>query len=303
MKCARVSGLLLAGMVGAAVWACNSAPPGTAPTPQAQSEFVAPIENGNLNTGGTASFGPMAAAATTIPVDGWCSQTRYRCAETALQKNIVQRASAASGSSGRSIIGSPWLTDAAGGDGGRMLMAIQRYVNWTRARAPKASQADIERQMANDLAQTYNSTQQSQFVARIKARTVIYAPNFNGPLPGPPTTDQGALDYLGIQKQCKEWADSLVQAVGGRTFAYANSAAVSSTNARPGMGLYKLDSTHAALIIDIYWKNGIAYLFQLAEANMGSGWPQNPPGQVPWERTVRTDRQISLSGYKIVSFD
>jgi hypothetical protein len=237
------------------------------------------------------------------PVDGWCSQTGYRCAETALQKRIVDRARSASGYSGRSVIGSPWLTDADGSDGLRMRTAIKRYIDWTRAAQPKVSQAEIERQMRNDFVATYDSSQQSAFVARIKARTPIYPPNFIGPVPEAPVTDQAALDHLGVQAQCKEWADRIVQQMGGRTFTYASGGAVAGGNARPGMGFYKLDASHAALIIDIRWLNGNAVEFRLAEANMGGGWPKNPAGQVPWERTVRTDRRVPLAGYKVVSFE
>jgi hypothetical protein len=255
---------------------------------------------------GVAAATTMAVTSSSTPVDGWCSVTGYRCAETGLQQRIVARARYASGSSGPSVIGvSPtWLTDAAGGDGLRMRTAIKRYIDWTRAPQPKVSQTEIERQMRNDFAATYDSSQQYAFVARIKARTPIYPPYFIGPIPyALPTTDQAALDYLGIRRQCKEWVDTLVREAGGRTYTYAGAPVVSATSARPGMGFFKLDSSHAALIIDVRWQNGTAVEFQLAEANMGGGWPKNPPGQVPWERTVRTDRKAGLSGYKIVRFE
>jgi hypothetical protein len=63
-----------------------------------------------------------------------------------------------------------------------------------------------------------------------------------------------------------------------------------------GIGSYafKSDKKHATIIIAVYWDKGQPTKLRLAESNWGTGWA-NPDGQIPWDRTIRIDRTISVS--------
>jgi hypothetical protein len=230
-------------------------------------------------------------------VAGWSDATGYRHSETTKQRAIV--AAALSGGNGRpspqSVIGSPWQTDTAGGDGGRMRLAIQDVYNyWVANKKPSLPLATIpatvQATMRNRLAATYPLAQQNAFVERIRRV-------FNGTVP---TTDDGTLTYLGIRAQCKEFADRMVQSGGGAKKSYG-SAAVAMTNIRPGMYAFKNGNGHAAIIVAVYWgANGQPTQLRLAESNWGVGW-NNPLGQVPWERIITTGRTVPISDYYVVA--
>lgn len=247
---------------------------------------------------GSVTTQTLAATATTV--DGWSSVTGFRRAETAVQRNIVQEASAANGeSSGRSMMGPPWLTDTAGGDGERMRIAITRWYDHLSGRLPGMTAAQVQAQMKRDLSATYDATRQTALVNRIvevwERRFSIIGP----PAPPPRQGDnQGVMDFMGIRKQCLEWADTLAQNAGGRGLTYS-AAAVSASAARPGMGLFHV-GVHAMIIVDIEWRGGVPVRFKVAEANWANDW-MNPNGQIPWQRVVSVGRIVG-TGYRIVSF-
>jgi hypothetical protein len=116
-----------------------------------------------------------------------------------------------------------------------------------------------------------------------------------------PATDQETLDFLGIRKQCLEWAVTTAVAAGGEAKGYSAAAVADPSRYRPGMALYRADRSHSMIIVDIYWDAaGKPVKFRVAESNWGSGW-QNPAGMLPWQRTVRTGREVP-AGDRVVDF-
>jgi hypothetical protein len=262
-----------------------------------------------VTTPGEASDGSArpetAASAKTLAVssavvDGWSSVTGYRHAETAVQRRIVQAASAANGqSSGQSMTTGPWLTDIASGDGERMRRALVRWANFVTGRTRGLTAAQVKEQMKGELT-TYDAARRQMLVDRMVERWNFWS-GFTGPMPFtmPPHDDPQVLAFMGIRKQCLEWVDTVAQNAGGRALNYS-AAAVSAANVRAGMGLFNV-GVHAMIIVDVEWRGGVAVRFKVAEANWGSGW-MNPNGQVPWQRTVGVGRLVT-PGYKIVSFE
>lgn len=234
---------------------------------------------------------------------GWSNDTGHKHAETPQQHAIVaaamniHEASPQSIATGNAMI---WQTDTEGGDGKRMRDAIQVvYDYWSRSGRPALPfvaplPTSVQNEMRVRLRATYSQTEQSAFIAQITSV-------FNGTVPG---TDNETLQYLGIRAQCKEFADRIVQAGGGKTHTYSEgkALAVNPEDIRPGMYAFKKDSSHAAIIIAVKWDaNGQATDLRLAEANMGPGWT-NPKGQVPWKRGVRT-REVPVSEFFVVPTD
>lgn len=242
---------------------------------------------------------PAEAAITPANPEGWASQTGFRRAETNIQKNLVSSVTGLGGqSSGQSIPradvrGGDWDVDTDGGDGQRMRNGIQDYDKWYWARGAKISKSQIRAQMIKDMGTTYTDAQKGLIGDQIIAQYDMRAAR------GPfviPTNDRDTLAFLAIRKQCREFVSSKVLGVGGTPRAYNTGKVTNPASYRPGMGLYK-GTSHAMIIIDIYWdKNGNPISFKVAEANNGAGWSKNPPGQVPWLRTVRVgDREIKAS--------
>ena len=234
---------------------------------------------------------------------GWSSQTGFRNAETQVQRAIRDAALRSSGqSSGQSTTNGTWLTDAADGDGRRMRAAISRYHNWywtTPSR--RVSLAQIKAQMATDFAgSAYDSLRRSMLANQIVDR-------YNAAVRlGPvrlPANDNDTLWFLGIRKQCVEWAMTTAISAGGRSKNYSAAGVTDPRAFRPGMGLYKNDRSHAMIIVDIKWDSaGNPVEFKVVESNFGSGW-MNPPGMVPWQRTVGTRTGVTRSGNKVINYE
>lgn len=232
-------------------------------------------------------------------VDGWTSATGYRAPVLQAYKNIVTQVAA--GNSPPSTIGvnSTWLTDISGGDGQRMRSALKELFTWyqnqpTKPPLPLTSiPTGLRTTMVGKLTATYNPTDANALVDRAAAL-------FKGS--PPPTTDEATLAYFEIKAQCKEYADRMIKAGGGAPKPYSQTP-VAQKDARPGMYafLYSGGSAkHAAIILDIQWKEGIPTQLRLGEANWASGW-SNPPGQVPWKRTVSTTRTVPYTTYVVVN--
>jgi hypothetical protein len=233
---------------------------------------------------------------------GWASQTGYRYAQTPLQRAIVAAANRSVGqSSGQSVTGSTgWLTDASDGDGARMRAAISRYAYWLYNQPSRYTLVQVKTQMVGDFAgSAYDSTRKQALVNRIveKVNEAVQNRSFRQP-----TNDDDTLRLLGIRKQCLEWAMTTAISAGGYAKGYSAAAVTSPSSYRPGMGLYKTNRSHAMIIVDIRWdRYGNPVEFKVVESNWGSGW-MNPPGMVPWQRTVGARYGVTITGHKVVDF-
>jgi hypothetical protein len=233
---------------------------------------------------------------------GWASQTGFRNAETPVQRSIRDTALRSVGqSSGQSTTNGTWLSDTAGGDGTRMRAAINRYQSWYWANTrTRVSLTQIKAQMTSDFGgSAYDATRKSMLVNQIIDR-------YNAAVRlGPvrlPANDNDTLWFLGIRKQCLEWAMSTAISVGGQSKNYSAAGVTDPRAFRPGMGLYRNDRSHAMIIVDIKWDSaGNPIEFKVVESNYGSGWI-NPLGMVPWQRTVGTRTGVTLSGNKVINY-
>lgn len=232
------------------------------------------------------------------PVAGWASQTGYKGADTTIRKRIVSLALSQIGqSSGQSVLGkgSGWETDMAGGDGQRIRNAINTYAVWRKAPGKKTLDT-VKSEMRKALGSSYQASHLNQLVDRIMQ---VYQNN-----PNVPKDDGATLQYLGIRKQCLEWAMTVGLQAGGSSVNYHQAKAVSKADVRPGMGYYRIQRptmTHAMIIVDVrYDRNGNPDKLKVAESNWANNW-SNPPGQVPWLRSIGL-REVDF-GYTIVRYD
>lgn len=188
-----------------------------------------------------------------------------------------------------------WATDMAEGDGDRHRTALGRlhtharsigYTTWVRGGRAVPSRARSA--MVNDLS-TYGRNA-SQIVDRM---ITVYANSV-------PTSDRDMLSLLSYRAQCKEFADRMVSQGGltPRSYSYT-----SGTSVYPRPGFYVFNrGNHAGIARAVsYSAQGIPQV-QMVEANWGDGW-SNPGGQVPWQRTVRGDRSLTINGRPYVTVD
>jgi len=235
-------------------------------------------------------------------VEGWASTTGFKEADTEIRENIVELANNAIGDpSGQSVVCSGeccWLTDTANNDGARMRDAIIIYRDWREDNPEEPLPEDIRNSMLAAFSDSdYLSAQKEALVDQI-------VNVHDGTVP---TTDNETLQYMNVQRQCLEWAMFIANQAGGKRVNYGCSRQHSAINdnVRPGMGLYNID-IHAMIIIDVYYDaQGDPINVRVAEANNGPddlGW-QNPPGQTPWERAVRGDRDDVGLIYTAINYD
>ena len=232
-------------------------------------------------------------------IKGWSSETGFREADSDLRESIVEAASNADEElSGQSRIcertDACWLTDTAGGDGEKMREAIQIYHVWsTGTQYINYTDTQIRDVMIIAFAgSNYPVAQQESLVDRI-------IEEYDGSVP---FDDDETLIYLGIQKQCLEWAMTIAIEAGGASRNYGNPGPlVDRADVRSGMGYYRLNF-HAMIIIDVYHDSeGNPTGLKVAESNWGVGW-NNPSGQVPWLRNIGT-RDNESFGHTIVNYD
>lgn len=269
-------------------------------------EIAEPIQPAEGPQPSTLSLDSRSRTAATA---GWASATGYQAASTTVQRNVVRLANAGVGSlSGASVLDTrgTWLTDCYGGDGGRMRGAIDKYDRWYRPNVKsRCASVSVPSSVRNDMAASFNgssygSSQISALVNQIINRYNMLACNSSVAVP---TSDNATLSFLNIQKQCLEWAETIGRSAGGGARGYSAAGVSSSTSYRPGMGLYRSDKTHSALIVDIYWNaDGSIGKFKVAESNWGTGWV-NPGGSIPWQRRVSTRELSSIAGYRVISFE
>jgi len=256
--------------------------------------------------------------------EGWSSETGFRHATTDVQIDIVETANT-SGSSGPSKIapaGATWLTDMAGGDGARWREAIKVYEIWFKAYVPAnalCQSQNVPSSVISAMKAKLNgpsgcSTSCSCSVCCYLANTKILLVNemishYNdascnaGYAVSTPNTDQATLTFMLVRRQCLEWAETVSKQNGGHYRGY-NAPEVSASARRPGMGFYKTDHSHAAIVVDIYWSSsGSPLKYRIREANYSpTGW-NNPCGSNPWLR-VKSSRTItSYSGWKVINYE
>jgi hypothetical protein len=145
----------------------------------------------------------------------------------------------------------------------------------------------------------YQTAQKNAFIDRIIGyfRSLPIGPPFL------PSNDEQTVQFFGIRKQCFEWVQTVALAAGGKSRAYNSAAVTDQSKFRPGMGLYRTNSSHAMIIVDIFWNsNGSVRKFLVADSNYGSGWA-NPAGERPWDRHLRVRDGETTSGNKVVNFE
>jgi hypothetical protein len=194
----------------------------------------------------------------------------------------------------------PWLTDLdldGVGYFSRFRTAIARYSSYYNRSMKPETPDQIRAKMVGDITGTgYDTHDMKMWVEKIISRWATSCPVL-------PTTDQATLDFLDVRPMCKEWVDTTAILAGGQSHPYATSGVTDQSQWRPGMAVYNGNS-HAMVIIDIYWDaSGRPSSYRVGEANgYVVGWDNG--GQVPWLRTVRTDRVFGpSSGYKVVDLD
>ncbi len=236
---------------------------------------------------------------------------------TPVQQRVVTLALSQSGqSSGRSIYAptGPWIADVGQGngpttDGAKMRIAISRYATWCWSdprRRPPLTQ--VTAAMVNDLGATaYSPTSKAELVLRMITRyNTLSAANPRACV-APPANQQQTLDFLLCRPTCLEWADQIALAAGGQPRSF-NGPAIAPAAQRPGMMLVEaspLGGLHAGIILEIRSNGGVPIAYRLGEANSTPPFPwSNPPGQRPWERTVRSDRWVAATSViRILSFE
>ena len=248
----------------------------------------------------------------TEPQEGWASQTNYHYADTDIRRAIVKAANANIGhSSGQSTIcqrtDACWLTDTAGGDGERMRNAIQIYHAWSVSTDPnKPEESEIKANMTNAFAESYYGDYEKGLLVQ---RIIDQHDSWNWNNHPVIQDDDQTLEFMGIRKQCLEWAMATAIDAGGKAKNYHNCGNLSMSDVRPGLGYYYFDANgngwHAMIIIDVYYDGtGIPKKLRVAESNWASNWT-NPIGDIPWERTIAS-RIIDLpdtKSAKVVNYD
>jgi hypothetical protein len=237
----------------------------------------------------------------------WSHVAAWKGPSTVAQKNVVEALNKLPTNApavASTIGGSPtWLTDTAGGDGGRIIESMKVWKDWCKtpscgpavgAPLPATVRALMEAKLT-----TYSAADRAAIVSRIGA---VYLPWNALPAGDLAARDQGVLTLLGIRAQCKEAADRIVVEAGGKPKIYSASS-VTLAEARPGMYAFTTTNSHAANVKAILWdRAGQPLKIMLGESNWGSGW-SNPQGQVPWQRVYTTTRITPASGYRFVSVD
>lgn len=244
--------------------------------------------------------------------DGWSSQTRFRMQETAVQKAAVSRALSyvgqLSGESNVSIPGlplPPWYTDAAEGDGSRMIKAVKIYDSWYLQKTKTKTLETVKSEMIGCFADSkYDKYPSTVKVKPVLVDRLVWVYNEKAKV-GPvvvPNDNPSILKFLSVQRQCLEWVCRLSLSVGGKAKGYSSTPLSDLSRARPGMALYN-PGVHAMLITDIQWKNGLPVAFRVGESNFGTNW-NNPTGMPPWSRDIKVGRPVYwTSALKIVDLE
>lgn len=241
----------------------------------------------------------FAPVTTSASPEGWASVTRFRYAETDVQRRIVASVRNKIGQlAPYSTTNGPWQTDTAGGDGLRMRSAITIYYQNCFRRS--CNLTNTRAQMSAALGSVYGTAEKNALIDRIISY-FSYWQTHAGPVLIP-SNDETTLTFFGIRAQCFEFVQREVLAAGGRTRATTTPGMTNAANFRPGMGLYRTNGSHSMVIVDVYWdRNGNPVKFRVVDSNYGSGWV-NPSGEAPWDRHIR-QREETLSTNKVVSFD
>lgn len=204
-----------------------------------------------------------------------------------------------------------WITDVAGKDGSNIRSAVQTYHDWVRNTSKtKPTKAAVEGTMRVAISKSYNTPDTAAIVTQIEqqidtARALSRSVSFQ--------SDDDLLALLVVQGQCFEFANRIAVMSGGSARSYSYSTTVDWNKIRPGMAIYRTNSSHAAIIQSIQWDNktGLPVYVTVFEANFGSGF-NKPNGMIPWRRVAAASRVLdwkntskysNLNYYRVVRFE
>ncbi len=122
--------------------------------------------------------------------------------------------------------------------------------------------------------------------------------------PSAPTTRDAYLAKLGFLASAKEFADRAITAGGLPPKAYG---AAKAATARPGLYFFQ-STTHAGIVRAVRFLPDGTPVVMVIEANYATTstgarddkW-NRPDGAIPWQRTVRGDREVTLGGSNFVA--
>ena len=213
---------------------------------------------------------------------------------TEFQRRVVVSANQAlnTGAAPQSVMpvtGDRWFTDLHGGDGLRMMTALNRLPSARNgAVTVNGRSVALRTQMVADLRPGYTG---STAIALIDHMIARYQVN-----PRIPTIADGTLlTYLQIRQQCKEFVDTLVKNSRGNQRT-TDSAGVTRDRIRPGMYAVTADRGHTALVTAIHWTGNEVTGVSVVESNFGNSWV-NPLGQRPWQRTITTRENVPVAAF------
>ena len=187
-----------------------------------------------------------------------------------------------------------WYTDTYGGDGARMSNAITCYHDWyNKDDSKRVSLSKIQEKMREAFSgSAYLRREQDQLVQQILDQYLHWDWNLHPEV----TTDDQVLQFMGIQKQCLEWASSIALISNGKAKSYNSYLDITDEKIMPGVGYAYFNTSgggsHAMIIIDVEYDNdknsdafGKPVQITVAESNWAKGWT-NPGGGIPWQRRV-----------------
>lgn len=197
--------------------------------------------------------------------------------------------------------GDTWVTDCAGGDCDRLSSAYTIYLNYRKDyKNPEipANSSTTRTSLRSTLSTYLNGNDYANIVTKMAS---IYKANSSAKAP---SGNQNVLTFFGIRGQCKETKDGITKSAlsGQKTtqYNYKGGTTKTGSDVRAGM-IFEWKSgilTHTGIVSDTYFDSkGVLTKVKVIESNFGSTF-SNPGGQIPWERTVNSGREISLPDTK-----
>jgi len=198
-----------------------------------------------------------------------------------------------------------WYTDTDNNDGIRMRNAINIYGKWRIRNAENTKHKEISDRMKAEFPNycewpdtCYSGPTQDLLVGKIIELVNDRIKKENLKEWVDIENDDQTLEFLGIQKQCKEWVDTTVNSTTLAKCKEYRQFDVDVEVVKMGMGYGYLfpdgSGYHAMIITNVEYEKdsskqnyGKAIQLTVAESNWGSGWT-NPGGAVPWERIITT---------------
>lgn len=243
----------------------------------------------SLSPGVTSCIDPTLHSSTEEEVDATSEATTEEAVQhlgDVAPQTAVQRALSAAAmswsvgsSSGQSDTSGRWFTDLTG-ETEAYYTAIR---SWHEAMSKGEVVSSEQRTAAIERIATAFQGSTAYDAARARAVVERIAGQYGGALPA--LTADGVLSFLGVRRQCVEWANQLAIGAGGSYASQTQGATVDWNDARPGMGYATNDGGHYAVVVGVNRTEETVDSVIIRESNWGSGW-MNPGGMVPWERTI-----------------